>query len=575
MIKSSVFHKMDKEYCYLLDKGVYLIKIKTAKNDLKKVILGYCDKYLNQRNVEIYGDIFYQDMTKVAQDELFDYYEVEFKFNALVTRYFFELIDFDGKTSFYTGYHFYEERPTKHENMFDASQPVREEEMFMTPSWADGAIVYQIFPERFARANLDTSGNWYKFPMHYMDKLGGSIRGIIDGLNYLKDLGIEVIYLTPIFKSSSNHKYNTNDYLEIDPDFGNEEDLKELVLKAHENNIKIILDGVFNHTGYEFAPFQDLLKNQENSKYKDWYYPFSFPIKAKRGEKPNFWTFGYTPFMPKLNTSNKEVRDYIFKVVRKWLDFGIDGWRLDVADEVSHDFWKEFRKVVKAKNKDALIIGEVWYESSPWLLGDEYDTVMNYLFNNNVKNILLKDNYKVTDFDNANNFLRGRMHKKVLPLLWNLIDSHDTARFITEANDNKTALKLALSLQMTLPGMPMIYYGDEIGLSGSFDPDCRRGMLWDEEKQDKELLNYYKKWINIHKKYKLLKNGDFKTILADDINNIYIFSRYKDEDEIYVIFNFGNKPQKVAYIESLQIIDELEYDGLIHQNSTYVFKKKN
>lgn len=572
MNKTAIFHKMDKEYFYALDKDTFLVKLRCAKGDLFKVRLGYCDKYLNERNIPVEGDIHYTDMIKVASDELFDYYEATIKTHVIVIRYFFELRDWEGIILYYYGYRFYNEEPKLHFGMFDASQPVREEEIFDTPNWANGAIVYQIFPERFARKNLNTDGNWYLTPMNRTEMLGGNLRGIIDALDYLEELGIEVIYLTPIFKSSSNHKYNTDDYMEIDPTFGTEDDLKELVEKAHNKNIKIILDGVFNHSGYEFAPFKDLMENQENSKYKDWYYPFSFPLKWKWGEKPNYWTFGYAGPMPKLNTSNPEVREYIFGVIRKWMSLGIDGWRLDVADEVSHDFWKAFRKVVKSINKDALIIGEVWYESSPWLLGDEYDTVMNYLFFDNVKKLLVTKEYKVSDFDYENNFLRGRMHTKVQPLLWNLIDSHDTPRFLTQANNNEEILKLAFALQMTLPGMPMIYYGDEVGMQGGKDPDCRRGMLWDENKQNGEIFDYYKKWIKIHKKYSSLKNGEFKTIYVNDDANVYIFKRFNENEELYIAFNFSNNNISLDYLNDKKVIDELEQKLFIKPMSCKIYK---
>lgn len=572
MNKTAIFHKMDKEYFYALDKDTFLVKLRCAKGDLFKVRLGYCDKYLNERNIPVEGDIHYTDMIKVASDELFDYYEATIKTHVIVIRYFFELRDWEGIILYYYGYRFYNEEPKLHFGMFDASQPVREEEIFDTPNWANGAIVYQIFPERFARKNLNTDGNWYLTPMNRTEMLGGNLRGIIDALDYLEKLGIEVIYLTPIFKSSSNHKYNTDDYMEIDPTFGTEDDLKELVEKAHNKNIKIILDGVFNHSGYEFAPFKDLMENQENSKYKDWYYPFSFPLKWKWGEKPNYWTFGYAGPMPKLNTSNPEVREYIFGVIRKWMSLGIDGWRLDVADEVSHDFWKAFRKVVKSINKDALIIGEVWYESSPWLLGDEYDTVMNYLFFDNVKKLLVTKEYKVSDFDYENNFLRGRMHTKVQPLLWNLIDSHDTPRFLTQANNNEEILKLAFALQMTLPGMPMIYYGDEVGMQGGKDPDCRRGMLWDENKQNGEIFDYYKKWIKIHKKYSSLKNGEFKTIYVNDDANVYIFKRFNENEELYIAFNFSNNNISLDYLNDKKVIDELEQKLFIKPMSCKIYK---
>ena len=276
--------------------------------------------------------------------------------------------------------------------------------------------------------------------------------------------------------------------------------------------------------------------------------------------------------MPKLNTSNPEVREYIFNVIRKWMSFGIDGWRLDVADEVSHNFWREFRKVVKKENKDALIIGEVWYESSPWLLGDEYDTVMNYLFSDNVKKLLIDKEYKVSDFDNENNFLRGRMHTRVQPILWNLIGSHDTPRFLTQANNNYDILKLAFALQMTLPGMPMIYYGDEVGMEGGKDPDCRRGMIWNKEKQNKNILDYYKKWIRIHKNYSALKNGEFKTVYVNNDANVYVFKRFNDNEELFIAFNFSQNNISLDLLSDKKVINELDNALFIEPMSCKIYK---
>ena len=533
MNKEAIFHKMDKEYAYALEKNHFLIKIRTKRSDIEKVKLYYCDKYLRKyRRKE--GRIHYKEMEKVFSDELYDYYETEINIEVICLRYFFKFIK-DSEVIYYGNYRFYNRKITTIDEMFDFSQQVREEEIFDIPSWAEGSIVYQIFPDRFARTDFDTSGIWYDPPKRFSRTLyGGTIKGITQHINYLKDLGIEVIYLTPIFTSSSDHKYNTDDYLEIDKDFGTIQDFKELVNECHNNQIKIILDGVFNHSGSMFGPFQDIIKNQEQSRFKDWYYIKEFPVDVsfsslKTNKKPSWLTFGYAGMMPKLNTSNPEVREYIFKVARKYLELGIDGWRLDVADEISHDFWKEFRKVVKDINKDALIIGEVWYESTPWLLGDEYDTVMNYEFSRDIGLLVNDKKYRCSDFVNDFSFLLGRVHKRVRNYLWNLIDSHDTPRFLTSCGSKKK-LKFALALQMVLPGMPMIYYGDEVGMEGKQDPDCRRGMLWDEEKQDKELLTYYKQWIQIRKQSKALQKGTTKfSNVNDEIKTFEIVREYKSQ----------------------------------------------
>lgn len=547
MNKEAIFHKMDKEYAYALNKNNFLIKLKVKKDDLKEIKLYYCDKYLRKYGRKE-GRLYHKKMTKVFSDGIHDYYEVEIDVDVICLRYFFKLIGND-ETLYYGNYRFFNKIINDIGEMFDFSQQVRVEEIFDIPYWAEGAIVYQIFPDRFSRTDSDTGDIWYDPPKLFSrNKYGGTLKGITQHLNYLEDLGIQVIYLTPIFKSSSDHKYNTDDYMKIDEDFGTEQDFIELVNECHKRNIKIILDGVFNHSGFMFGPFVDIMEKQEKSRYKDWYYIKEFPVEISFNgriyKKPNWLTFGYASPMPKLNTSNKEVREYIFNVARKYLELGIDGWRLDVADEISHDFWKEFRKVVKEVNKDALIIGEVWYESTPWLLGDEYDTVMNYEFSRDIRLIVNDKKYKARNFVNESSFLLGRMHKKVRNYLWNLIDSHDTARFLT-LSGSKNKLKFALALQMVFPGMPMIYYGDEIGMEGKDDPDCRRGMIWDEKKQDKEMLEYYKKWINLRKNSLALQKGDTTFESIDDINNSFVLVRTYKQEKISVLVDVKKYQVKI------------------------------
>src|SRR5699024_5658775 len=205
--------------------------------------------------------------------------------------------------------------------------------------------------------------------------------GIIKHLDYLVDLGINGIYFTPIFKAHSNHKYDTIDYMEIDPQFGDKSTFKELVKACHEKGIRIMLDAVFNHSGYYFSQFQDVLEKGENSKYKNWFHIKDFPIQTD--PVPNFDSFAFTSHMPKLNTEHPDVKQYLLDVATYWIkEFDIDGWRLDVANEVDHQFWREFRTAVKSVKQDVYILGEIWHDSMPWLQGDQFDAVMNYPFTN-------------------------------------------------------------------------------------------------------------------------------------------------------------------------------------------------
>lgn len=565
MEKSSVKHSMNSEYCYALDKDTIMIRISLKANDVKEVYLHYQDKYINVNTKDTRKKT---KMTLVASDGILDYYEAIIKVHMICIRYYFEFVSNNASNNshihdFYGNNKFFTQNITDIGYMFDCPQPVKEEEMFIVPDWAKGAVVYQIFPDRFATDKKIDEKKWYKSPMHNKDKLYGNLRGIINKIYYFKDLGIDILYLTPIFRSNSNHKYDTIDYYQIDPDFGTKEDLRELVSIAHDNNMRVILDGVFNHTSPNFFAFEDLVKNNEHSKYVNWYYPDSFPIKTTG--KPNFLTFGYYGGMPKLNCSNPEVRNYIYDIVTYWIrECDIDGWRLDAADEVAHDFWKDLRKKIKSIKSDALIIGEIWHYTSSYLQGDEWDTIMNYNFRANVDNYFAKHIISASDFVNEFGFLRGTSHTRVHQLLWNLIDSHDTGRFLHCANEKKAALKLAVAVQMTTPGMPMIYYGDEVGLTGGQDPDCRRGMLWDENRQDKEIYNWYKKLIHIRKEHSCLTNGNVKYLEIDDNNDLIVMRSYNDTEELYIILHNNNTNVEVKSLTGkINLLTGEQFNGTV------------
>lgn len=574
MIKEAVFHKMDKEYCYCLEPGKFLIKVRCKRGDMQNVILRVTDKYAYARKLANVASI---EMIKVSSDSLFDYYETTFDADTICIRYYFEFTGKDGVVVYYGAYKFFDNDIESVDTMFDASQQVREEEIFETPEWARGAVVYQIFPERFARGNKRDArdyDDWYTTPMVRDAKLGGSLRGITENIDHIKELGADVIYMTPIFQAPSNHKYDTEDYKKIDPAFGTEEDFKNLVDAAHARGMKVILDGVFNHTGTKFLPFKDIMEKGKESKYWDWYYIKDFPLVMNMKEKPNFHSFAYYYGMPKLNTANPEVRDYIFSVVDYWMNnFGVDGWRLDVADEVSHDFWKAFRKQVRKNNKEAIIIGEVWYESTPWLLGDEYDSVMNYLFRNPVRDWIAEEKISVSQFANEMGAIRGRYHTRAQEVLWNLIDSHDAPRFLQFAKGDKHKLKLAALLQMTMTGMPMVYYGDEYGMTGGDDPDCRRGMVWDEDKQDKDLFEYYKRIISLRKNSDALKKGERIDEIIDDKREVYAYRKVFGGEEIVVIINASNITVEVeSYVGKTDLITNAIFQGMIHAKSGVILR---
>ena len=559
---AAIIHDMDKRFCYAIDKDLFVIRIQVKRDDIKEIILHYEDKYIPMEWKDTRKTI---PMKKVATSQFQDYYEAQIQMHLICLRYFFEITDMQGEKIYYGNYEFNKECITNRDRMFDCPQNLREEEMFVVPEWAENKVVYQIFPSRFASSQPVDKEVWYKAPVTFMDNLHGDLRGIIEHLDYIHSLGIDVLYMTPIFKSNSSHKYDTIDYYQIDPSFGTAEDLKELVQKAHEYGMKVVMDAVFNHTGNEFFAFEDILEKGNKSKYRDWYFIDEFPLKSERGEIPNFKCFGYYGGMPKLNLKNPEVEKFITDVACYWIrECNIDGWRMDVGDEISHFFWKNFRKAVKAVKKDMLIIGEIWHYAGDFLEGDEWDTVMNYPFYLNMIDLLADEKITVSQFIQNLGYLKGRLNKKCYPLMWNLIDSHDTARFLHLCKNNKKKQHLAAAFQLLLPGMPMIYYGDEFAMPGANDPDCRRGMYWDEEYQDKEMFEWYKQLLKVRKNHACIIEGEPMEIAARDEEETIVLTRKNGEETLALIFNCSSSARVFnEYAQKYDLLRENPFDGKI------------
>jgi cyclomaltodextrinase len=407
-------------------------------------------------------------------------------------------------------------------------------DVFKVPAWAQGAAAYQIFPERFFNgdASNDPEGTleWGGKPTR-TNFFGGDLKGVIEKLDYICSLGADVLYLNPIFTSPSNHKYDTADYYTVDPVFGTIGDLKALTQACHNKGVRVILDGVFNHCGYEFGPFQDVLENGERSKYKDWFYIDGFPVVA---DPPNYECVGYYKWMPKINFSSRKARDYFLNVGVYWIkEAGIDGWRLDVADEADFTFWQEFRRAVKSASEDAILIGETWKDGRDLLRGDEMDSVMNYLFRDAAVDFFAKQSISAVEFDDRVQRMLSMYPLSVYPVLYNLIGSHDTERFLTLCGGDKQRMKLAVAFQMTFPGMPAVYYGDETGMDGETDPDCRKAMNWDSP--DADMYEFYKRFIALRRSEPCLKSGDVSTLLCCE--GCYAFARRCGGESVYAAFN--------------------------------------
>ena len=418
-----------------------------------------------------------------------------------------------------------------------------------TPEWAKDAIFYQIFPERFA--NGDTSNDppgvepWGNVPKGN-NYFGGDIQGIIDHLDYVRDLGATAIYLNPVFASPSNHKYYTSDYLKIDPAFGSNELFQKLIRDCHSKNIRIVIDGVFNHTGTEHWAFQDIVKHGEKSKYAGWYNIYSFPVSLPPG-KPNYecwWNFGR---LPKLMVEHPEVKAHLFDVTRYWTAMGIDGWRLDVPNEIPHSFWIEWRSLVKSINPECYIVGEIWDDASSWLQGDQFDAVMNYQFRNACLDFFCRGAISPSQFNDRLSHIRSAYPDEVNYVLQNLVGSHDTERYLTLCKSEQWKVKLTALFQMTYIGAPMVYYGDEIGMEGGKDPDCRRTMIWDEKKWNSSLRQMYKKLTSARATSAALRRGAYKTLVTDDERGLLIFERRMNSEMMYVAINTSDKSSDVKF----------------------------
>jgi cyclomaltodextrinase len=447
-----------------------------------------------------------------------------------------------------------------------------------TPEWVRDAIFYQIFPDRFARSltvpkpsNLD---EWGAPPTRHGYQ-GGDLIGVVERLDYLKDLGVNAVYFTPVFQSASNHRYHTHDFDKVDPMLGGNDALRRLIDAAHSKGVRVVLDGVFNHASRGFFQFHDILENGSDAAYLDWFSISGFPLNAYDIDKsPSYKAWWGLPALPKFNTDNPAVREFLWNIGRKWVDFGIDGWRLDVPNEIDDDsFWQEFRRRVRAVNPEAYIVGEVWNESPRWLNnGDMWDAVMNYPFTRACLAFFVGPNINVEELRPTSLFplgpcdaesfrhnidrLMGVYPWSVTSVLLNLLGSHDMARLLTLARGDRSAVRLATLFQMTYPGAPSIYYGDEIGMEGGHDPDNRRAFPWHApDSWDHDLLHDFQKLIALRKEHAALRRGTYGILYA--ASDVFAHARQLAGETIVVAFNVSTATRRV----------ELPVEGLLPEGA--------
>jgi len=446
-----------------------------------------------------------------------------------------------------------------------------------TPQWVKDAVFYQIFPDRFAQsARVEKPSHlepWDTPPTVYGFK-GGDLLGVAEHLDYLKELGVTAIYFNPIFQSTANHRYHTHDYYRVDPILGGNAAFRELLDAAHAQGIRIVLDGVFNHASRGFYQFNHTLENGIASPYLDWFIfdqerlqagisleAYACPQQEERLKRSghSLETLGYQawwdlPALPKFNIETPAVRRFILDVARHWIEFGVDGWRLDVPAEINDDdFWRAFRRVVKGVNPEAYIVGEIWEEAHRWLQGDQFDAVMNYIFSRACLGFFGGErlntsqrpggfelrSLSATEFADVIDEMLTLYDWEITTVQLNLLSSHDMPRFLTLVQGDKDALVLATLFQMTFPGAPCIYYGDEVGLEGGDDPNCRRTFPWDERRWDHDLLNRFRQATHLRQRYPALRRGRYLRLCTDDAARLYAFARQSDDETLAVVLNNG------------------------------------
>ena len=446
-----------------------------------------------------------------------------------------------------------------------------------TPDWVRDAVFYQIFPDRFARSPrakpVGPYEPWDDPPTTYGIK-GGDLYGVAERLGELAELGITALYLTPVFSSASNHRYHAYDYLPVDPILGGDAALRELLDRAHERGMRVILDGVFNHCGRGFWPFHHILENGSASPYRDWFHLDQAVLSGAvglnaypdRGGVSGSAPLGYNawwglPALPKINVQNPEAREYLLGVAEHWLRFGIDGWRLDVPAEIDdRAFWAEFRRRCRAVDPEAYLVGEIWDEAPDWVDGDRFDALMNYPLGTAILGFAGGDHLNA-DVIRRHDTYRRMVHpldgpafaRRLEQLMTNydpavvavqldLIGSHDTPRALTVLGDDRLAMRLATLLQLTLPGAPCIYYGDEIGLDGDQDPDNRRAFPVDPNAGDRDLRGFFKTVLAARHEHIALRRGSVRILSSAGGGVAYL--READGQRAIVAVNAG--PGQIA-----------------------------
>ena len=526
MNPATIYHRPLSEYAFALDDTHYVFRLRTGRGEAVNCKFHYADRAAMTPDLEF----FCVPMEKFREDQYFDWYEIRLETGFERIAYYFELFDGVRSLCYYGDCYEMAGVPTR-ADYFQLPFNHRADRL-VVPEWTKDAIVYNIFPDSFANEKRKISGD--------PDVgLGGTIKGVTENLDYIASMGFNCIYMNPIFKAESYHRYDTLDYYEIDPQMGTKDDLRTLVEQAHSLGIRVILDGVFNHVSSSHLMFRDVLEKGMNSDYYSCFYQLpAQPRIPESGEYPEYTCFSYVANMPKTNTADPYLRQYFCDVGSYWIrEFDIDGWRLDVANELDDGFLRAFRTAVKAAKPDALIVGEVWENAAHYLNGDMLDSAMNYDFRRYCRRFFAEETVGAEAFDANVSILLLRYRENALYAQLNLLDSHDVSRYLTLCGENTDKMELSVLLQMTFPGIPCVFYGDEKGLYGTTESEYRQAMAWDKNHALEEI---YRSMIALRKEHPALRYGNFRTIVAS--NSVYSYSRTWNDKRITVTMNLGDVP---------------------------------
>lgn len=533
--RQAITHIPLSQYAFTNSETSMTIRIRAAKDNLLTCTLWYGDRVYPKDPILFTA----LPMQKVASDLYFDFYEITFESPYTRVCYYFELEDLEEHIYLYADI-FSKELP-KERSEFYQYPFMRREEVCTVPEWLKHAVVYNIFPDSFASGHRSISASanestWERgLTLH--SRLGGTISGITKNLDYIAQLGFNCIYLNPLFVAGEYHKYDILDYHHVCPNMGTDADFHELVDTAHEIGLRVVIDGVFNHCSWQFFAFDDVVRYGESSRYKDWFYDLQFPVVRPESADtvPNYSCFAYERKMPKLNSSNPEVQAYFCEVGRYWIEqFHVDGWRLDVANELDRDFWRAFKKATRLANPESVMIGEIWESAESWLRGDMFDSAMNYDFRKNCRDFFGLETINALEFSGRITDMMYRYPTGILQGQLNLLDSHDVNRFLSYCQNDIRRFRLAEVFLFTSPGAPSVFYGDELGMDGNSEFTLRGPMPWESPKHDER--EFFKKLIKLRKGNEALMTGTFRTITASG-SGLLVYRRELPGQEITIALN--------------------------------------